>query len=128
MKNKLDKKLTLSYEKGDGYLIVVETGEMTPDSGRSSLREIAETAEQQGFSKIMVDARNLSGSMKIHERFFAGEKIARAWRGLKVAILVPAAGSIDKLMENTAVNRGAIIMVTSSLDDAQAWLTGDSVD
>ena len=61
------------------------------------------------------------------QRFIVEEKMARAWRGLKVAILVRE-GRINRFMENTAVNRGASILVAYDPDKALKWIMNSPAD
>jgi hypothetical protein len=121
----MDTKLDLSFKEGDGHLIVRVAGEGTPDSVKLAIKDIAHAAQQRGFTRVLVDARNLSAPKTGFYRFLAGEEIARVWRDLKAAILYPEE-LIDKFTENTAVNRGAVVIVLSDLDEALRWLMDSS--
>jgi len=119
----MDTKLNLSFEESDGHLIVRVSGEWIPDSVKLGIKDVAHAAQQRGFTRVLVDAQNLSAPQTGFYRFLAGEEAARRWRGLKVAILYPEE-LINKFAEDTAVNRGAVVMVLSDLDDALRWLMG----
>ena len=55
-------------------------------------------------------------------RFMLGEYIAKNLLDLKIAIVADA-DVIDKMVEDTAVNRGASLYVTCDRLDALNWLS-----
>ena len=120
----MDSKLKLLFEEKDTHLLVVVSGQWLRDSIKQAISEVGDSARQRGFSKILIDARNLSAPKSDFERFLAGEEIALQWRGLKAAFLYPEE-RIKKFTENTAVNRGAVIIVLSDMDEALKWLTNN---
>lgn len=62
------------------------------------------------------------GSIPVVDRFQLGIEIATILGSkIQMAILAPRL-MIDKLGENTAVNRGGRVFVTSSREQALAWL------
>lgn len=113
--------IDLSYQETDDYLSVSIIGEWTSDDTTRVIDEIAREARARHHTRIFIDARLLSKSRNDYDRYIAGEHIAKAWRHLKVAILARAE-MINKFTENTAVNRGADIIVLSDIHQALSWL------
>jgi len=112
----------VSFEEADGYLLVRFKGDWTPDGVRQAIEDVAKRAQDQGYTRILVDARKLSAPTTGFHRFLAGQDAAKIWgHPLKVAAVYPGE-LIDKFVETTAVNRGANLVVLSDVDAALSWL------
>jgi hypothetical protein len=84
----------------------------------SILRE----AVKSGDTRVLIDAYGVSAPKSDIDRFDAGATIAELFRGrIKLAILYPPA-IINKLAEDTAVNRGADVLVVADERVALEWL------
>jgi len=87
------------------------------------IQAVRDDAERAGLDRAIVDLRAVDGPIPDLERFFAGERVAAVLGGrVRVAVLARAV-DINKLGENTAVNRGARIRVTADEGEAEAFLT-----
>lgn len=75
-------------------------------------------------TKILVDCRGLEGKMTEAERFQGGQRIAQVLGSRIQAAIVMPAGEVTKLGEIAARNRGAHLLVTESIGEAEAWLDG----
>ena len=113
--------LTLVHEVLDNYLLCRAAGQWTRDEAERIIEEIAELATNQGYDRVLVDAQKLSAPQMELDRYLAGKHIAMEWHRLKVAIIYPQ-DQINKFTENTAVNRGALLIVVSEFGDAENWL------
>ena len=89
------------------------------------LLQIKEQAIKHSCNNILIDCYNLSTSDKNFHRYLAGKDIAEILpRPFKIAILYPEK-HITKFGENTAVNRGANLLVHHDKSYAQKWLIDD---
>ncbi len=87
-----------------------------------ALYAIKDRAEQSNQNRVLIDMRETEPPQRDFERYLAGKAFSSVLRPpLRVAVLY-AAENIDKFAENTAVNRGALLRVTSDLDEAIKWL------
>lgn len=60
------------------------------------------------------------------DRFQGGQQVAQIFGSrIKAALIMPV-GQVTKLGEMTAVNRGAIFLVTDSREEALTWLEKQS--
>jgi hypothetical protein len=87
------------------------------------LTAIRDAATKAGMSRILVDAVAVAAPSQPLDRFWFGSAVAELFHGgaFKVALLVSPEPP-DKLGENTAVNRGARLLVTGKQEAALAWL------
>lgn len=84
--------------------------------------EIAELAEQHKRSRILFDITGVKQIPPVMDRYDLGEQAAKIWgHHLKIA-LVTRPKEITGFFENVAVNRGAVLKVTSTIKDAESWL------
>ena len=98
-------------------------------TGRYEFRElfpfldrVKALAESERRTQILIDSRALDGQMTEAERFSGGQKIAEVFGSrYRIALMMPE-NTITKLGELTAVNRGAIFLVTPSEVEAVKWL------
>jgi len=88
----------------------------------STVHKVAEHCREENLNKALIDLRNMQGDPSILDRYRTGIEIANVWGPrIKVAV-IGRADVIDHMGENTAVNRGAKIMVTSEEAQALEWL------
>ena len=112
----------LLYKETDGYLLVSVAGKWMPDAAEDAVARINDEAQDRGYDKVLVDAREVGAPQSEFYRFLAGEDIAKTGGSrLRVAILFRPQ-LIIKFLENTAVNRGARVFVLSDFDEAVNWL------
>ncbi len=111
-----------AFEERGSYLFVRAWGPSDPESVRKGLIIIRDKAMETGLTRVLVDARGVDGPLREFDRFLIGEAVAELLRArFKVAFLYRAE-NINKFAENTAVNRGANVLIVA--DEAQAldWL------
>jgi hypothetical protein len=71
--------------------------------------------------KVLFDLNRLTGDMDTMTRYALGMAIAKRLGDFKVAVLGDRS-KINKVGENTAVNRGASMFVTDDYTQAMEWL------
>ena len=88
----------------------------------ATIHEVADHCQTENLNKVLVDLRSMEGNPNIFERFQLGLEISKTWGSkLKVAY-VAKPGIINRVMENTAVNRGASVLGTPDMAEAFKWL------
>ncbi len=99
-------------------------------TGKASLegfREIVECiratmAEPSRGHKVFVDVTGVEGELPEFEKFTLGEFIASRLGGLRIAALLNPRTPITRFGENTAVNRGATLLVGYVVEELFEWL------
>ena len=114
----------LAFEVRPEYLHVEVRAATDVESIEQGLRDVKAQADQSGRTRILIDARATAGPRFGLDRFILGKYVAELFGPhYRIAILY-AEQIIDKFGENTAVNRGANVLVTSDDAAALAWLVG----
>ncbi|MCI0555626.1 MAG: hypothetical protein L0287_32170, partial [Anaerolineae bacterium] len=88
----------------------------------STIREIDEQCRKENLNKVLVDLRKMEGDPSILDRYQIGVEIANVWGPRYRVAGVAKAEMINKMIENTAVNRGARLLATSDIELAMEWL------
>jgi hypothetical protein len=111
-----------TFERRAGYLRVKASGEFPTLNLREGVTSILKQAVKSGYTRVLIDAYDVSAPKSDIDRFDAGTTMAELFRGrLKVAILYPPE-LINKLAEDAAVNRGADVLVVHDEKVALRWL------
>ena len=113
----------LSPRLDAGYLRVTCRGDFPAQPYLAMLLAVRDEASRAAVSRIFVDAFAVAPPLREFDRFWFGSAIAEVFHAgdFKVALRV-VGERIDKLGENTAVNRGARLLVTGDERAALAWL------
>ncbi|MEQ8790947.1 MAG: hypothetical protein RIC55_32085 [Pirellulaceae bacterium] len=120
--------IEVAYHDRPGYLFVEARGEWRLDDTRREIENIRREADRRGYTRLLVDSRELSAPDTEMTRFYTGEHIAEFWRRpLKVASLA-LPEIINNFAENVAVNRGAHYAVFTDEQAAIDWLLQGSGD
>ena len=106
-----------------GIIVIDSSQQVEADDLRRSLESVLQIAHHHGLNKLLVDTTDQASLPSIGDLFgFASELSSRA-RNLKHAIVVAEQSPEDlRFIKTAAHNRGAIIQIFSSRDDALAWL------
>lgn len=114
--------IQITFQRCDGYLRVRVSGEFPTLNFREVATSILQEAVHSGDTRVLIDAYGVSAPKSLVDRFDAGATIAEVFRDrIKLAILYPPA-MINKLGEDTAVNRGADVLVVGDEKVALEWL------
>ena len=104
------------------HLRVVNTGEFSLPALFEFIGQVKSEAGKAKRNAVLVDSRGITGNISEVDRFMGGQYSAEVFgKRLKVAILMPV-GTVTKMAELAAVNRGARMLVTDSEDEALDWL------
>lgn len=104
------------------YLRISSIGEFSLPALFEFIERVKQQAETVGRKRVLVDSRGITGNLSEVDRFLGGQRSAEVFGSkLKVAILMPA-GQITKMAELAASNRGAMLLVVASEDEALKWL------
>jgi len=106
-----------------GEYLLIEVNELRSlDLFLSSIYEVADQCRKENLNKVLIDIRKMEGNPNIFDRYRVGIEIAKAW-GAKIKVAVIARpGMVNRMAENTAVNRGAKLMATFDVETALNWL------
>lgn len=110
-----------SQNKGS-YLLVEIIGPFSFAEISAGIKKVAELCDKENLNKVFVDLRQMTGSPSILERYEFGVEIAKTWRQRYQVAIVERADMITRMVENTAVNRGAHILTTTNASHAIKWL------
>ena len=115
------------YPESD-FLSTDVSGEFSLKEAKRIFLEILDAVTRYKVNKVLFDGRRIVGKPELMERFFYGEFVAEAWRGmlpivpkfayvLEHPVLDPA-----RFGETVAINRGMIVKAFDNLEDALGWL------
>ena len=122
--NTLHEPYHVAFEARRGYLLVRVRGPYDPSIAREVLGTVKQQAQAGGFTRILIDGFEIGAPARELDRFLIGEALAELLPcPFKVAFLYKAEW-INKFGENTAVNRGAAVLVCSTEAKALQWLLG----
>ena len=114
--------LTADHAFRDGYFWIAVAGRWDLGDAYGLVELIRRETDLAGVDRALADLRNVDGPVPGLDRFFAGKHVATVL-GARVRLAVIARPEmIDKLGENTAVNRGARILVSGTEAEALAFL------
>jgi hypothetical protein len=123
--------LDLGVEQKTDYLLITVTGAFDIESAKESARRSLDLCQARKQSKALVDCRNATGSLSTVDRYdfatYVAELHARYALEHGAALRVAYVGNepfIDpgRFGETVAMNRGALIKVTTDMNEALAWL------
>ncbi len=114
-----------------GFLNVVASGEFTLEEAKKSFLEMLDPVVRHKAEKILLDGRNVHGNPKHMERFYYGEFAATETHRIVVEhnihlrfayVIHEPLRDPARFAETVAVNRGAMLRVFETLQDATEWL------
>ena len=89
---------------------------------KEAIQEAWNLCEQYDLTKILADIRERNDRIPVVDRFDLGVEMAKILGNKMQLVILAHPDVIDRLGENTAVNRGGRVFVTDSLDEALKWL------
>ena len=105
------------------HLRIVVTGEFAFQAMLDLVTVFYQETQKAGRSRLLVDCSRMEGKVTEPNKYFIGEKIAMTYGvEIKVALVMPQ-GTVTKLGEMVAVNRGANFFATDDETEALTWLT-----
>lgn len=118
-------KFTEEFTIEPDYLRVTTKGAFAAEELLHFINRVRAEADGVERRRILIDSRELGGSLTEADRFQGGLHIAEVFGGRKKLAWVMPAAQITKLGEMAAVNRGAEFFVSPSESEALAWLLED---
>ena len=108
----------------DLQIIKVDSyGDVTAEDLKESLEAVVRIRQERGFTRVFVDATKETSLPDTFSAFKFGERMANAIRGLRVAVVGSKMLAKDlEFIQTVAQNRGGIIQVFDTKEDALAWL------
>ncbi len=106
------------------YLHVVASGEFDFAQCKETIDQTARLCKTGSTARVLIDGRGIPNQVTIAARFNLAEYLAAAIPpSVRVAFLVTTMHvSLTKTLENTANNRGALVLTTDSMPAARAFL------
>jgi len=111
-----------TYQNKGDYLLVEVNEPYSLKLAISSIQEIAARCGQDNLHKVLIDMSKVDGNPSIFDRYRAGIEIVRLWGSRIRAVVVARPDMINRVTENTAVNRGAKLLMASDMESALQWL------
>ncbi len=116
----------LSFLEAHDFVSAKICGDFHPDLMRSALQVVRARAVETKSKRILIDATAVFAPETEYDRFRVGLVIVEIFGcSFKVAAF-SMEESINKFMENAAVNRGARFRIFEKRDEAVEWLLGSS--
>jgi hypothetical protein len=119
-----------------GFLRVHLTGDFSLAEAKGTYLRTLEAVARHKVTKVLADCRDMRGTMTVMERFeyatFVAQEIAKASdmgvsRCTRFAyVSKPPFFDRKKFSETVAVNRGATVLTTDSMEEAVRWLEIDT--
>ncbi len=110
------------YQNKGTYLLVEISEPYSLKVFLTMIHDIAEHCQQEKISKVLIDGRAVAVNPSILERFQIGIEIAKTWRSNLRVASVARESVLNRMAENTAVNRGSRVFATTRMEEALKWL------
>jgi len=112
----------ISFIEEDNYLYVKTRGSIVSSDIAEGMAQVKEKVSQSGYRHILIDAFEITPPQKEFDKFLFGKTAAEIFpMPFKIAVLYKKEFT-NKFSENTAVNRGARLFISSDKDEALRWL------
>jgi hypothetical protein len=115
--------------KQTGYLIAEATGPWKPtvrywslDRMKQIVDLVNQRCRQLHYERVLLDMTAVPGEPAYFDRFEIGVYIAQVMPGRPHVAVLARPDGINKFGEDTAVNRGAVLLVTGDRNEAITWL------
>ena len=115
-------RINISARLADGYVRCTLTGRYHMSLIKQVIDDISMAAAAANQARVLIDTTAVEGPLTEIEKYLVGKQMAETWSGRLRAAVLERSDRITKLAENTAVNRGAIVLVTGSEEEAVRWL------
>lgn len=104
------------------YIRVSISGTYTFEALKNMFSDIYRIAMENQKERVLIDSREVLGTMTESDKFFLGTTIAEVFGARLKAVGLIRPGVITRMGEMAAVNRGARFFVTESEEEALTWL------
>jgi hypothetical protein len=124
--------LTIDIESRKHYLVATVSGQYSLRGAQEAYDRAMKAALPLGHTRVLIDARGVTGTPSQDERYALGLFVATEQRLLAARtpplfVQVAVFGhrpliDPDRFAETVALNRGAKVKISERLDEALAWL------
>ena len=114
--------LAIEFKMKPEYLLVKVNGKLTTENLMDSIERIRDEADDQDIKYLLLDLTGLAEPISALTRYNPGEKKQYFGYNYKIAAFMQSE-KINRLAENTAMNRGANFKVFGPESEARQWLT-----
>lgn len=111
-----------TYANKGEFLLVEVREPFKFEEFRSMIHEVAKQCAEQRLNKVILDMREAEGDLSTIERYLLGTEISRVWKHTIQGAGIAKRETINFMMENVAVNRGANVKAYFKMKDALGWL------
>ena len=123
-----NKTMKLEMYPVSDFLSTDVSGEFSLEEAKRVFLEILDAVTRYKVDKVLFDGRRIVGDPELMERFFYGEFVAEAWRGVLplvpmfAFVLEPPVLDPSRFGETVAVNRGMVVKAFDNPEEALQWL------
>jgi hypothetical protein len=110
------------FENKGTYLLMLPNKAYALETYLEAIWEALRVCDKNGLTGILADVRSLDQTIPVSDRFKLGVEFANLLGAKYKLAILARPDFIDRTGENTAVNRGGQVFVTSSMDEATKWL------
>ena len=115
----------IKAEEKEHYLYILAGGDYDVSAMQERLEGLKAWAKRTRKFRVLINTLDLALPKNDFDKFIVGEAFGRlAKPPLKIAIVSPTE-MVNKFLEDTAVNRGASVFVSTKLGTAVEWLLSD---
>ena len=114
--------MSVKYLKHAEYLEVIFTGKRSFAAFRDLMNNVHKECQKNNLKRILIDVSEAKGEWGAFTRFKVGEKVSEVFKYFYKILAIEKEEKINKFAENTAVNRGANLLVTSDRKKGLEWL------
>jgi hypothetical protein len=129
--------MQIDAQPGDGYLRVIATGAFTLDGAKTAFLRVLDAVAKNGSEKVLFDGLQLTGFVKLSERFeygkFVADAVAQFYATHPAAPVARFAYALPENIldpgrfgETVATNRGMVVKAFGQRAEALAWLEVDN--
>ena len=124
--------MRIHLKPGRGFLTVALSGPFNLYLANELTPRILDACARHNASKLLVDARGVSGILTLAERFLYSENLARNYKGRRVVgtikhiqfayVADPPILDPQRFGERVATSRGLHLKAVPTMEDAYEWL------
>lgn len=104
------------------YLEFIFTGNLTYQNSIELIEMAFAECQNKNIKKALLDIHNAKRDLKEFDRYKIGIKASELFQRPYRLLVIERKKRINKFAENTAVNRGAEMLVTDDKEGGLAWL------
>ena len=118
------KSISVQFSKHKEYFKGTLSGELDYYDLVELVDLLYDKAVELGETRVFLDVSPCEGDVSIVERFQLAEKLSKKFSMLYRIFILERNTRINKMLENSAVNRGLNLLVSDDPEAGLDWLTG----